>query len=300
MSIDERALVEVEERVFQHYSVAHRIYCVPVDDDEENRLDIQYPIMKTLFGWGFNEGQSGRLWFPPITPRTVLDCGYGFGNWAIEVAQSYPTCQVRGVDIYPADLAAEPTNLTLQVHNLNRSLDDILEPGEPKFHLINSSFVGPGIHRGRWPYYVHDLKKLTARGGWVQMMEYSYFIQSDSGLLTPQHALSQWYAYYYQAMTMANGGDRDPAIGGQLRQLMTNAGFSNVQGQTYSLPIGGWREGMERIGRDNLDNIEELLNSQAIWPFTQLLGWSKATFDAFTARAMVEARDATLKPYIRV
>jgi len=36
-----------------------------------------------------------RLIFPPISsPRRILDCGYGTGHWAMQVALQYPRCQV--------------------------------------------------------------------------------------------------------------------------------------------------------------------------------------------------------------
>lgn len=38
---------------------------------------------------------DGRLIFPPIrSPRRVLDCGCGPGDWAMEVATQYPDSEV--------------------------------------------------------------------------------------------------------------------------------------------------------------------------------------------------------------
>lgn len=45
----------------------------------------------------FNMMFDNRLLFPPIpNPRRILDCGYGCGSWAIEVAEQYPECEVCG------------------------------------------------------------------------------------------------------------------------------------------------------------------------------------------------------------
>jgi len=43
----------------------------------------------------FNLIFDGKLIFPPVTNlRNVLDCGYGAASWAVDVAESYPECEV--------------------------------------------------------------------------------------------------------------------------------------------------------------------------------------------------------------
>jgi ubiquinone/menaquinone biosynthesis C-methylase UbiE len=38
---------------------------------------------------------DGRLIFPPIrSPKRILDCGCGAGDWAVEVAEQYPDAEV--------------------------------------------------------------------------------------------------------------------------------------------------------------------------------------------------------------
>ena len=54
------------------------------------------------------------------------------------------------------------------------------------------------------------------------------------------------------------------------------------------------------IGRDNVEMIGELLDSLAIWPFTERLGWTKAQVEALTNTARAEIKDETLKLYIPV
>jgi tRNA G46 methylase TrmB len=63
-----------------------------------------------------------RLIFPPFNRlRRVLDCGYGSGSWAADVAERNPDCEVIGVDINPSMHPEEvPDNLYLQMDNLNR------------------------------------------------------------------------------------------------------------------------------------------------------------------------------------
>ena len=108
------------------------------------------------------------------------------------------------------------------------------------YNLIHSRFVAPGIKRTRWLDYVKDLRRLLRRNGWVQMVEYYYNFQSDSGLLTDDHAIRKWYTYYRRAMET----ERDPRVGSRLQDLMRNAGLVDVQGLQCNLPIGPWSTGM--------------------------------------------------------
>jgi hypothetical protein len=146
------------------------------------------------------------------------------------------------------DLSDDPENLIVERHNLNRSLTNFFRGENIRFDLINSSFVGPGIHTARWGAYASELKSMTAKRGWVQMMEYDYQFQSDNGSLTDNHDLMRWYAYYYDAM-VRRGGNRNPSIGGQLQAYMSAAGFVNVQGTILKAPIGGWLTGMIKSPR---------------------------------------------------
>lgn len=73
------------------------------------------------------------------------------------------------------------------------------------------------------------------------MMEYYPNIQSWSGRLTAQSAITRWYEYYVRAMERSN---RNPRIGQRLQQHMTEAGLRDVGGQIFHLPIGGWDPGM--------------------------------------------------------
>lgn len=54
------------------------------------------------------------------------------------------------------------------------------------------------------------------------------------------------------------------------------------------------------IGRDNVAVVAELLDSLAIWYFTERLGWTAAQVHALTNAARLEIQDPSLKLYIAV
>ena len=56
--------------------------------EEAERLELQHRVFNRVF--------EDRLIFPPVRrPRRVLDCGYGAGTWATDVAYQYPNCDVK-------------------------------------------------------------------------------------------------------------------------------------------------------------------------------------------------------------
>ncbi|PVI06256.1 S-adenosyl-L-methionine-dependent methyltransferase [Periconia macrospinosa] len=292
MASEEDLKVYIHERFFQKYSVDRRIYCVPVDEDEENRLETQHDILLRFF--------EDKLFLAPIEyPEKVLECGYGRGHWVVQVAEEYEDCEVLGIDIFTENLPEQPENLELSGYNLNDRLNDAGLFERNAYDLIHSRFVGQGIKSRRWESYVLDMRRLLKPGGWLEMMEYYPNIQSDSGLLSDRSALTQWWNNYVDAMERCN---RSPRIGQRLKSLMMEAGLRNVYGTRVSVPIGEWPSDATRasIGRDMIGMVGALLTSLAIWPFTEKLGWTVEQVKALTDAAQRELRDPRLKLYMPV
>lgn len=59
--------------------------------EEEELLESMHAVLEKVFDY--------RLIFPPVAaPTSILDCGCGSGNWAIDVAEEYPDSEVRIID----------------------------------------------------------------------------------------------------------------------------------------------------------------------------------------------------------
>ncbi|KAJ4291670.1 hypothetical protein N0V90_009565 [Kalmusia sp. IMI 367209] len=293
---------------------------------EEDRLTAQNDILYQLCG--------ERYFFPRINnPRKILDCGYGRGDWVVQVAEEYEQCEVTGVDIYPALVADQPDNLTLFGYNLNERLNDPEVFERSAYDLIHSRFVAQGIKINRWAPYVQDMKRLVRPNGFVEMVEYYLNIQSDNGRLTTESALRRWWDAYVAAMQRSN---RNPRIAQTLQQLLADAGFRDVGGTTLHLPIGGWHTGVfctfwkmieyhwgmggifspivsasfeglltamadayrASIGQKSVAMMGELLDSASLWLFTVRLGWTAAQVEALNNAARRELQDTSLRLYV--
>ncbi|KAJ5232514.1 hypothetical protein N7468_005470 [Penicillium chermesinum] len=307
--------IDLRGREYQKFSIDHRIYFGPVDDEEAQRLDAQHRIFQALF--------DDRLIFPPVRQlRRVLDCGHGAASWAVEVADQNPRCEfikVIGVDIAPHMSPDDmPENLWLQVggkHSIrkmcrrqagSRIVDDLNRAftfPSNHFDLVHSRLLATGIHHTRWPSYVRDIvrcesPKVLTPGGWVQMVEIYFNVQSDNGSITDSHALRRWSAQYMRALE----DRKDLRIGSRLRGLFVEAGLEEVDMKMIPLPLSEWSSdaNMRSIGQSNSRNVNELLRSLALYPMTQRLHMSKQNFDSLVEEAQQEANDISLKAYFPI
>ncbi|KAL6239244.1 hypothetical protein BDW75DRAFT_227377 [Aspergillus navahoensis] len=278
-------VITIQGREYQQYSVDNKISFEPVDEDEAERLDLQHRIFSKVF--------DNRLIFPPIPRlRRVLDCGYGTGSWAIDVAEQNPDCEVIGVDVYPFMNPDDiPENLWLQVDDLNRPFTF---PSN-HFDLVHSRLLAAGINWSRWPSYIRDIKRVLKPGGWVQLVEIYFNVQSDNGSITENHALRQWSSQLMRSMEEI----KDLRVGNRLKTLLMAEGFTEVDAKMIPLPLSAWPDNpaSRDIGAMNGENINKLLASLSLYPFTRRLRMPQSQYQDLICRAQGEVGDPTLKAY---
>ncbi|KAK4126302.1 S-adenosyl-L-methionine-dependent methyltransferase, partial [Parathielavia appendiculata] len=292
-----RELVVHSNREFQRYALENGVYFAPVDDDEIERLQYMHEIFNMMF--------DNRLIFPPIPrPRRILECGSGSGAWAIEVAEQYPDCEVIGIDVYPYPVPEHtPPNLDFQVDDLN---SPSTFPSN-YFDLVHSRMMAGGIHSNRWMNYLGDILRILRPGGWCQMVEIYFNAQSDNGTLTSNHALQVWSRSYMQSIQPA----KDPRAPLRLQNWMTQAGFVEVESRLLTLPLSGWPAGAtasnvlpdpreNAIGLANRANVQRLLSSLAVYPFSQALNMTDTDIQLLIAQARNEADNPAFKAYFPV
>lgn len=71
------------------------------------------------------------------------------------------------------------------------------------------------------------------------MVEIYFNVQSDNGSITDEHALRRWSTQYLRALE----DRKDLRIGSKLRNLMTEAGFVEVDAKMIPLPLSAWSTG---------------------------------------------------------
>ncbi|KAL5115160.1 hypothetical protein ACEQ8H_006914 [Pleosporales sp. CAS-2024a] len=299
-------MVSISGRVFQKLSIDERIYCAPVanDDLEEDRLTAQHELFHKLLG---NSLISSNIRM--MSPRSVLECGYGGGDWCVQFAETYEDCKVRqskestletlsydGLDDEEG-LPHQPDNLELFGYNLNDKLNDLEVFESRPYDLIHSRFVAHGIKKNRWASYIRDMRLLLRSGGWVQLAECHLHIQSNNGTPMDQSAVYSWWQGYARAMSDLH---HDPRVGSRLHELLSAAGLRDIQVELHRLPIGSWHPDPAQadIGNDAVEVVGDLLESMGLWPFTAHLGWTAAQFEYLMQRVRLELRNPELKLYL--
>jgi ubiquinone/menaquinone biosynthesis C-methylase UbiE len=85
---------------------------------------------------------DNRLHLAPLeNPASILDIGCGTGQWAMDMAEKYPDCEVMGVDLSPIQPTTVPINLTFIVDDVERQWIF----GENKFDFIHIRNLAQGI-----------------------------------------------------------------------------------------------------------------------------------------------------------
>lgn len=85
----------------------------------------------------------------------------------------------------------------------------------------------------------HIQNSVTKRGGWVQMVEIYFNVQSDNGSITEQHALREWSRRYMRSLEDL----KDLRVASRLASLMTEAGLQEVDMRMIQLPLSAWSRG---------------------------------------------------------
>ncbi|QSS64213.1 hypothetical protein I7I51_01278 [Histoplasma capsulatum] len=260
-----------------------------------------FPMVKSLgVSPKFNAGQGN-----PESGTTELDesflelttyQGREFQNYSLENSIYFgPVDDVIGVDISPHMKPDDtPENLWLQcnqVDDLNRTFT--FPPNH--FDLVHSRLIASGLHRQRWPRYIRDIKRTLRPGGWVQMAEMYFNVQSDNGTITNDHALRQWSSRYARSIEDV----KDPRVAMNLGNLLTSAGFVNVETKLINIPLAAWSNDprMREIGSLNRPNVYRLFGSLALYPLMKRLHMSREEFEVLVAQARIEVDNLSLKAY---
>lgn len=207
---------------------------LPCDDTETDRLDVMHTMFLTARGekllnapfqqrpiTGFNSDRS-----------RVLDLGCGTGIWMLDMAQRYKDTDFVGLDL----CAQGPSTLLDNVEM--RWPCDYESPwtlGEGSWDIIHLQ-MGLGSV-ANWPALYHKILIHLRRGvGWFEQVEIDLTPRCDDGTLA-EGALKDWYGYLVGA---TQAGGRCFGYNPNTRNLLVEAGFTDIREEVFKLPLNGW------------------------------------------------------------
>ncbi|GER85074.1 hypothetical protein KTAU_37100 [Thermogemmatispora aurantia] len=201
-------------------------YLLPKDLGEVNRLDFQHYVLRAIL--------RGNYLAPIQQPRRILDVGCGTGQWAFELAQQFPQAEVVGLDLELVKAPASPPP------NYRFVQGDILH-GLPfdndSFDFVHQRLLVLAIPLAAWPSAVRELARITAPGGWVELVEVSIHI---SDLISPAGPANEQFVSLLGQLSALRGIDSEGMVMRSLDQYLVQAGLINIQRHSIQVPIGDW------------------------------------------------------------
>ncbi|KAI0202178.1 hypothetical protein F4808DRAFT_459181 [Astrocystis sublimbata] len=198
-------------------------YYMPIDEDEQVRLQLLNQVyLKVL---------DGELTTVPLeSPTFVIDIGTGVGDWAIDMAELYPECEITGTDISNIFERRVPQNVYWEVD------DAELEWERPPDHydLVHLRDMAGAFQD--WEAIYMSAFRCLKPGGWIELIDYD-----------DKKGLHDLFAYFEPESTLyklAQDLQDASVLSGRPRgishlepRLLVNAGYVDVNITEYSIPL---------------------------------------------------------------
>ncbi len=172
----------------------------------------------------------------PTIFRRVLDVGCGPGGWLIEVARTYPTMLLVGVDASPrmisyarAQAQADPVNDRIEFHVMD-ALGRLDFPAA-SFDLVNLRLGISFLRTWDWPKLLSEMLRVTCPGGVIRLTEGEMGSQSNSPALTRLCEVLQ--CAFFQASHLFE--QERSGLTSHLVPLLSRCGCQQVQTKTYAI-----------------------------------------------------------------
>ncbi|GER83778.1 hypothetical protein KTAU_24150 [Thermogemmatispora aurantia] len=197
-------------------------YLLPKDLKEVNRLDFQHYVLRAILR---------RNYLAPLqAPRLILDVGCGTGQWAYELAKEFPLASVVGLDVEQAKNSVSPPP------NYRFVPGDVLSGlpfNDNTFDFVHQRFLWAALPLSAWPRVVRELVRVTARGGWVELLE-------GNTQSAPAGPLTQRVQNMLQELASLQGVDGSGEVASSLDRYLKEAGLVQVQRHEIEVPLGDW------------------------------------------------------------
>lgn len=248
------------EQYLDYHEENGRRYCgtyyMPNDELEQTRLYLTHQVYLQMFG-----GVPTRV--PLNDPRLILDIGTGTGDWAIQVGERYPDCEVVGTDISAIQSSCPPYNVFFEIEDAE--LPWLRQPDSVDLvHMRNMA----GAFRD-WRFIYEQAFECLRPGGWLELHDFAPFSEWGDFFAefpddSPVHAL-------LRDLYPASVKSGRPRSAKHLDEgYLEEAGFTDIETTTFHVPLTTETGGAGKIW---LIAMVDALEAMCLRPLTKYMGW---------------------------
>jgi hypothetical protein len=251
------------EREYHGY---HRgLYMYPCDEDEKDRLDIYHHIF--LVARGRDRHGRDQLHKVPVADNArILDLGTGTGIWPMQMAERYPNAEIWGTDLVNIQPPLIHLNLRFIIP---QDFEGPWQLGDDPWDFIHFRMGCGSV--SKWDVMYEKIFTHLRPGGWLEHIEIDIRPQYEQGANNSRQ-LDEWYEYLDGATQLAEKRLEYPP---NLRELMSNCGFVDIDEEVIRLPLNEWPEDEREkfIGRWYNLGLCQGLEALMLGPLTRAYEW---------------------------
>lgn len=196
------------------------------------------------------------------------------------MADRYPEAQIIGIDLSPIQPSMQPSNCHFEI-------DDCTSPWVyPEAHFDFIHIRGLFGSVSDWPSLYSSIYTHLAPGGYLEQVEWSVHVVSQTGPLPNDHTMKLWGDRITSASSKVK---KNFEVAETMADAIRAAGFVDVVEKRFKWPIGPWSSDsrLKEIGRWNLLSWEQGMEGWILAVYTRLLGVSPGSLQAMRCMMLI-------------
>ncbi|KAK4241939.1 S-adenosyl-L-methionine-dependent methyltransferase [Achaetomium macrosporum] len=270
----------------RYHAFRYGRYPVPNDEEEYKRESLRHTMLKDLL--------SGKLYLAPIgdNPHKIIDLGTGFGEWAIEIGEAFPSAKVTGVDLSPIQPHWIPPNVEFIVDDIEDEWVHANDYDFAHFRFVNSLLKD---NTAMFRKVFQNLKP----GGWVEVQDIFPQVLSDDDTIPPGYAINRFYAVIIPVLQDKYGFEI--RILENLPSLLESLGFVNVERKVFHMPLGEWARDahLRLLGRYFREVLMDFFGAMAARPLVEA-GYEREEIEELLSNATAAASNRRIHAYLPI
>ncbi|KAI8971488.1 S-adenosyl-L-methionine-dependent methyltransferase [Mycotypha africana] len=176
-----------------YHDSKNSVYWLPNDHPEQERLNLQHHILKSMFGGNVLQSVIDNLDFHHSRLK-VLDVASGTGIWIKDMQKDFPNCSYEGCDIIAPKVKVEKSTPidegclvtdasdTTATTTFRLTYGDVLQGldyPDDTFHFVHMRLLVAAFRKEEWPIAIKELLRVTKPGGMIQLLEHNSRVAGD-------------------------------------------------------------------------------------------------------------------------